>query len=199
MTDDGNESGNPGARGACDPGYDGPATLRPYDPARDADALWALKRAFERSLGTDPEKDAKYEAKLDDEYREGWLAWVERCVADEPCLRVAERDGPTAEEWGDRDATPLVGYLFLLPEAHAYVWDAAVVNELFVAPAHRGSGLADALMGWALRHARGQDLPMDRVVLDVDPENDRARGFYDRHGFTHWSEMVARELSGPDG
>jgi ribosomal protein S18 acetylase RimI-like enzyme len=28
----------------------------------------------------------------------------------------------------------------------------------------------------------------------VDRENDRARAFYDRHGFEHWGEMVARKL-----
>lgn len=186
MTDD-DGRGDPGSAGGA--GYDGPATLRPYDRARDAEAVWSLKREFERSLGTDPEKDARYAAKLDEGYREEWLAWVERCVAAEPCVRVAEVPGTT--RGGDGS---LVGYLFVLPERLAYVWDAAVVNELFVAPSHRGSGLADALLAWGLEHARGQDLPMDRVVLDVDRENERARAFYERHGFTHWGEMVAREL-----
>lgn len=193
MTDDDGRGDPDPAGGAA---YDGPATLRAYDRTRDAEALWSLKRDFERSLGTDPEKDAKYAAKLDDAYREGWLAWVDRCVAAEPCVRVAEvPDGTDGDATGGETADgSLVGYLFLLPETHAYVWDAAVVNELFVAPGHRGTGLADALMARALAHARNQELPMDRVVLDVDRENERARAFYERHGFTHWSEMVSREL-----
>jgi len=43
--------------------------------------------------------------------------------------------------------------------------------------------------------ARQQDLPLDRLVLDVDRENGRARAFYERHGFDHWGEVVARQLS----
>jgi ribosomal protein S18 acetylase RimI-like enzyme len=32
------------------------------------------------------------------------------------------------------------------------------------------------------------------MVLDVDPNNDRAKAFYERHGFEPWGEMVARSL-----
>ena len=158
-------------------------TIRPYRPA-DADALWTLKQAFENGLGAagDEAKAAAYDAKLDDDYRTRWLAWVDRCVADEDCLFVGEA------------ADTLVAYLFLLPERLAFVWDAAVVNEVYVAPDHRGTGLADALFERGLAHAHTQDLPLDRVVLDVDRENERARRFYARHGFTKWGELVAREL-----
>lgn len=157
--------------------------IRPYRPA-DADALWGLKRAFETGLGAagDESKADAYDAKLTDDYRARWLAWVDRCVADEDCLFVAEADDE------------LVGYLFLLPERLAFVWDAAVVNEVYVDPDHRGTGLADDLFERGLAHAREQALPLDRVVLDVDRENERARAFYERHGFTHWGEMVARDL-----
>ena len=60
-------------------------TLRPYDPGADRDALWSLKRAFETGLGAagDEAKAATYESKLTDEYRRRWLAWVDRCIADE--------------------------------------------------------------------------------------------------------------------
>ena len=74
------------------------------------------------------------------------------------------------------------------------IWDAAVLNEIFVAPEHRGGGVADDLMHAALALASDQDLPLDRLVLDVDPANERAKGFYDRHGFEPWGEMVARPL-----
>lgn len=157
--------------------------FRPYDPDGDADALWALKSAFERELGTDPEKAARYEAKLDTDYRDEYLAWVERCVDEEDCVQVAE----AADD-------ELIGYVFLLPTSLAYIWDAAVLNEVYVAPAHRGTGLADTLMAWAVDYARTQSLPLDRLVLDVDRGNHRAKHFYERHGFTHWGEMVAREL-----
>jgi GNAT superfamily N-acetyltransferase len=158
-------------------------TVRPYESG-DATALWGLKRAFETGLGEagDDAKADRYAAKLTDGYRERYLAWVEDCVAEAPgCVRVAVRDEP-------------VGYVFVLPESLAMVWDAAVVNEVYVRPAERGTGVADALLAAGIDEARGQELPLDRLVLDVDRENERARAFYERHGFEHWGEMVARPL-----
>ena len=159
--------------------------VRPYD-SDDADGLWTLKRGFELGLGAGTggdEKEAKYEAKLTDEYRENWLAWVDDCVADdERCVTVAV------------DEDELVGYVFVLPASMAFIWDAAVLNEVYVAPDYRGTGVADDLMESALDLARDMELPLDRLVLDVDRENDRARAFYDRYGFDHWGELVARDL-----
>ncbi|TKX75051.1 N-acetyltransferase [Halorubrum sp. GN11_10-6_MGM] len=165
--------------------------IRPYDRERDADGLYDLKLAFERGLGENTGGDGKaatYEGKLTDAYRERWLDWVDRCVADDPrCVTVAvgETEGSESE---------VVGYVFVLPERTAMIWDAAVLNELYVAPKHRGTGVADDLMDAALSLAADQDLPIDRLVLDVDAENERARAFYDRHGFAPWGEMVARTL-----
>lgn len=168
------------------------AEIRPYDPDGDAAGLWDLKRAFERELGAGggPEKETAYEAKLDEDYRERYLAWVERCVERENCVLVVE----SSDEGPGDPPTPLAGYVFVLPERLAMVWDAAVVNELYLRPALRGTGVADDLFERALDHARGQELPLDRIVLDVDRENERARAFYARHGFDHWGEMVARDL-----
>jgi ribosomal protein S18 acetylase RimI-like enzyme len=166
--------------------------IRPYEPGDEA-GLWDCKRAFELGLGSGTggdEKQSKYEGKLDREYREQWFEWVERCVdADPRCVTVA------VDEADDADGTDtLAGYVFVLPESHRFIWDAAVLNEIYVAPDHRGTGVADGLMDAAVAFARDQDLPLDRLVLDVDRENDRATSFYDRHGFEHWGEMVAREL-----
>jgi ribosomal protein S18 acetylase RimI-like enzyme len=161
-------------------------SIRPYDPATDAEGLYACKLAFERGLGENTGGDGKaaaYEGKLTDDYRERWLAWVERCVADdERCVTVAT------------DGNEIVGYVFVLPERLAMIWDAAVLNELYVAPDHRGAGIADDLMTAAVDLAADQSLPLDRLVLDVDPANERARAFYDRHGFGSWGEMVARPV-----
>lgn len=159
---------------------------RPYDPGRDAAALWELKRAFELGLGAGTggdEKQATYEGKLTDAYRERYLAWVNRCVeVDERCVTVAE------------DGEDLAGYVFVLPDDLSMIWDAAVLNEVYVRESHRGTGVADELMDAALDLARDQDLPLDRLVLDVDRKNERAARFYERHGFEHWGEMVARKL-----
>jgi len=183
--------------------------VRPYDPATDAEGLYGCKLAFERGLGETTGGDAKataYEGKLTDGYRERWLAWVDRCVADdERCVTVAvdeggESDGDDGNEGGESDGDDgneggeVVGYVFVLPERLAMVWDAAVVNELYVAPEHRGTGVADDLVSVAVDLAADQSLPLDRVVLDVDPANERARAFYDRHGFEPWGELVARPV-----
>jgi ribosomal protein S18 acetylase RimI-like enzyme len=160
-------------------------TVRPYQPDHDADGLWACKQAFERGMGDagSEAKAAAYERKLTEEYRERYLAWVERCTRTEPAsVQVAIND------------KEVVGYVFVLPEDHAMIWDGAVLNEVYVRPQHRGTDVADALLEAALDHARGQSLPLDRILLDVDVENERAQAFYRRHGFEHWGEMVARDL-----
>lgn len=159
--------------------------IRAYEPGDEA-GLWDCKRAFELGLGADTggeEKAAKYEGKLDADYREEWFEWVGRCTDSDPrCVTVAV------------DAGEVVGYVFVLPESHRFIWDSAVLNEIFVAAAHRGTGVADDLMAAAVDLAEDQELPLDRLVLDVDRENDRAQAFYERHGFEHWGELVAREL-----
>ena len=169
--------------------------VRPYDPDTDASGVWALKRAFELGLGADTGDDDKagaYEAKLTPRYRSRWLAWAERCVREDPgCIVVVDADD-TPDPAAPTDS--MVGYAFLLPESLAFVWDAAVLNEIYVVDDWRGTGVADALLDAVVARARGQDLPLDRLVLDVDGENHRARAFYRRHGFEPWGEMVAREL-----
>lgn len=159
--------------------------VRSYTDA-DSDALWALKRGFETGLGEgtgDEAKQAAYEAKLDEAYRRDWLDWVERCVREnERCVQVVE------------DEDLLAGYVFVLPASMAFVWDAAVLNEIYVAPEFRGTGVADDLMDAVLAVAREQSLPLDRMVLDVDRQNERAKAFYERYGFEHWGELVARDL-----
>jgi len=170
--------------------------VRPYDG--DRERLWDLKRGFERALGAGTGGEAKatrYEGKLDADYRAGYLEWVGRCVAEDPrAVQVAERGGGRGGGDDGEADSGLAGYVFVLPESLAYVWDAAVVNEVFVREPYRGSGVADDLMDAALSVARDQDPPLARVVLDVDPANGRARAFYDRWGFEPWGEMVAREL-----
>lgn len=160
--------------------------LRSYETA-DAEDLWELKRAFETGLGEagSDGKESAYAEKLTDEYRTRWLGWVSECTDENArCVTVATRP----------DGDGLAGYVFVLPESMAFVWDAAVLNEIYVHPDFRGSDVASELLTAGLGVAREQDLPLDRIVLDVDGENERARAFYEKHGFEHWGEMVARPL-----
>ncbi|PHQ46385.1 GNAT family N-acetyltransferase, partial [Halorubrum sp. C3] len=168
--------------------------IRPYDRERDADGLYKLKLAFERGLGENTggdEKAAAYEGKLTDAYRERWLDWVDRCVdADPRCVTVADAgdadagdaDAGDADAGDEPEAEAVVGYVFVLPERTAMIWDAAVLNEIYVAPDYRGTGVADDLIDAALALAADQDLPLDRIVLDVDPANERACSFGSRNG-----------------
>ncbi|WP_254862798.1 GNAT family N-acetyltransferase [Halovivax gelatinilyticus] len=160
--------------------------VRPYRPATDEAALWRMKEAFERELGSKTggaDKRETYEAKLDADYRARYGSWVDRCLADEPDAITVATDG----------AEP-VGYVFVLPETLSMIWDAGVLNEIYVEPSYRGTGVADRLIERAMDVVRSQSLPIDRLVLDVDPDNDRAYEFYRRHGFDSWGEMVAVEL-----
>ncbi|MDR5655688.1 GNAT family N-acetyltransferase [Halodesulfurarchaeum sp. HSR-GB] len=159
---------------------------RAYRPD-DADALWELKRGFELGLGSgtgDGSKAERYQAKLDAEYRRNYLDWVDRCMNEESrAVQVTEREGD------------VVGYVFVLPETMAHIWDGAVLNEIYVEPAHRGTDVADELMAAAIEVAQSQALPLDRFLLDVDQSNERAQSLYENYGFEHWGEMMARELS----
>ncbi|PSP74079.1 GNAT family N-acetyltransferase [Halobacteriales archaeon QS_3_64_16] len=171
--------------------------VRAYEQ-RDGPALWELKERFERELGAlgGEEKSTDYDGKLTAEYRERYIEWVDRCNECDPgCVLLAEsEDEPSATNTENEPVTSLAGYAFVLPADLSLIWDAAVLNELYVREGDRGEGVADALLEGALDHARGQDLPLDRIVLDVDGGNDRAGAFYRRHGFSNWGEMVAREL-----
>jgi putative acetyltransferase len=63
------------------------------------------------------------------------------------------------------------------------------LDQLCVAPAERGSGLASALMDEAKRRSPGA------IELDVNEANPRARSFYEREGFS----VVGRGVSPHSG
>jgi hypothetical protein len=99
---------------------DASVTLRAYEPEAHRAALWVAKTDFETALG-DAAGDAMaaaYADKLTEAYRERWLAWVDRCVADRSaCVTVAERQEGNSGVFGavcDRGEGDLVGYVFVL-------------------------------------------------------------------------------------
>lgn len=58
---------------------------------------------------------------------------------------------------------------------------ALLLDQLYVLKEHHGSGIAQALMDWALEEARRRSA--GELYLTVYIDNHRARRFYDRYGF----------------
>lgn len=58
----------------------------------------------------------------------------------------------------------------------------AMLISVYVAPEHRGLGLADELLNQACR-AACEDLGAEHLELGVHQDNSRALAFYRRHGF----------------
>jgi len=56
-----------------------------------------------------------------------------------------------------------------------------LLEQLYVLPSYHGSGVARALMDWALDEARRRGA--EELYLTVFIDNDRARRFYDRYSF----------------
>ena len=58
---------------------------------------------------------------------------------------------------------------------------ALLLDQLYVLKGHHGTGIAQALMDWALEEARSRGA--NELYLTVYIDNHRARAFYDRYGF----------------
>lgn len=69
------------------------------------------------------------------------------------------------------------------------------IQDLYVAPSERGSGLGRAMLTAALRHEAPNDCAFLR--LDVDMTNTSAIGFYARLGFTVDAHDHAMRIDGP--
>lgn len=71
-------------------------------------------------------------------------------------------------------------YLTLRPSPY-YDGSVAMLEELYVAPAHRNRGIGTALMARALQEIEGAG----EMQINVDEVDVDARRFYERHGFTN--------------
>ena len=82
------------------------------------------------------------------------------------------------------DAGEAVGYCKLGPAQLPFTppEGAIELRQLYLLEAWKGAGHADALMDWALATAKARGAAA--IYLSVFTDNDRARAFYDRHGFT---------------
>lgn len=85
-----------------------------------------------------------------------------------------------------RAAGEIVGFVMFALDRGSYEMDVTqgVVENLYVAPDHRGEGLGSELLRTAER--RLDALGADTVVLEAMAANSDARRFYRRHGYdTH--------------
>ena len=64
----------------------------------------------------------------------------------------------------------------------------ALIDELFVDPAHRGTGLGTAIIEW-LSH-RATDAGASRILLEVEAHNPSARRLYERLGWVPESSTM---------
>lgn len=137
----------------------------PAEAERVVDELWfPLAREMaalddHNALADDPRPDAI-------EYRR------QRLVDDATCLRVAVVDG----EW--------VGYVQATYRESPPVFargDALHVDELWVAPDHRGHGIATELLDRA--EDWGRKRGAERVALHVNVDNESARELYAERGY----------------
>jgi ribosomal protein S18 acetylase RimI-like enzyme len=76
-----------------------------------------------------------------------------------------------------------VGYLKLGPMKLPFTptGPAILLDQLYILKGHHGTGIAHALMDWALDEAKKRGAR--EIYLTVYTDNDRAKRFYDRYGF----------------
>jgi diamine N-acetyltransferase len=86
-----------------------------------------------------------------------------------------------------RDADGIAGYAklgaidFPLPDNYGDAGDTIELHHLYMLERAKGTGAAQALMDWAISHAR--ETGYRRLVLSVFIENHRAQRFYEKYGF----------------
>jgi len=113
----------------------------------------------------------------------GYRAWI--AVDRPPDASGADLDIAT----GDGD---LVGFVTTEVEEAPTVFDRPdrlVVGDIYVREPHRGTGLARRLVDRAAERAR--EAGCAELVLDVDVDNERALGFYEKLGFETYRHRMS--------
>lgn len=99
-------------------------------------------------------------------------AWTKELEDDLFCFRIAEADGQP------------IGYVKLGPPELPVerCGEAIEIRQFYLLHEWRGTGVAHALMDWAMEEARVRGAR--EIFLTVYTDNHRARRFYERYGFT---------------
>lgn len=133
----------------------------------------------------------------------------------EALTRSPEGFASTAEEEGAKDPAYFFGRLsaggtvFVALDGETAVGMAGFGQEagtvkahkatlwgMYVAPEVRGQGVAEALIGAVMDHARANGV--EQILLTVKAVNERAWRVYERLGFERWG-LEPRSLRSPDG
>ena len=133
---------------------------------------WMLLRTVRREMLADtPQAYLETVADADARSEADWQFRALRGSSGPTDLALAADDPAVPDRW--------VGYLACFVDAPGQ----GHVVSVYVAPSHRGTGLAgqmiDGVVGWA----RGE-AALNRLHLHVHEDNSRARAFYRRYGFT---------------
>jgi GNAT superfamily N-acetyltransferase len=89
----------------------------------------------------------------------------------------------------------VAGVLTLFESFAIYAGGAyGIISELYVAPAHRSSGVGKALIAAAVAHGRARGWLRIDVTAPEDPRFDRTRRFYEREGFVFTGPKLKRLL-----
>lgn len=97
---------------------------------------------------------------------------------------AAKRMTDTYVVGGFRDGA-LAGFALYMRREEAKLRHKGMLALLYVRPAARGSGLADALMQHVVEIAAGE---VEELLLNVSADNQRARRFYERWGFAVYGQ-----------
>ena len=106
--------------------------------------------------------------------------------------RLGESTSPASAVFGGLDAGILVGVVGVRQQPLVKMRHRGVVGRMYVAPSHRGRGLARRLLEAALSYARGVD-GLAQLSLVVDERNAAAIGLYRSIGFVPFG-LEPREL-----
>jgi ribosomal protein S18 acetylase RimI-like enzyme len=98
--------------------------------------------------------------------------FIEECSAPDFAVMLGEQDGA------------LLGYCTLGTQDLGMALEPGhwILRQLYLDEPAKGTGLAHALMDWAIAETRARAL--GHIYLTVWIENHRARRFYERYGFT---------------
>lgn len=144
---------------------------------RFAEELWLpFHRDLEATVDAhqlvdDVPLDEEVEFRLDLLDSDTYRAWV--AVEGEPT------DRPIADL-----SRELVGFVTANVDSCPPVFDRPdrlKIGDIYVQASRRGDGLADDLLECVVDYARERDIP--ELSLDVDADNERAIGFYEKVGF----------------